>query len=179
MNFKLRILPLMLSIAVSFIILFGGWFAYHSMAVKQPFSQIVSNIVGVEYANVEINRGEVNIELLLQYDASLREIVLQINEQGRSYVDDKQLIIDIINSPSSELDRWWSSALFDVAEAMEKRQYSKIPLTLNNLGSNTSNLQVMTEMDSTHVYVRLIQGDHAKFIMLPIHPPPIGVWNHD
>ncbi len=179
MNFKLQVWPLIISIAVSFTILFGGWFAYHSLAVKQPFSQIVLNIAGVENANVEINRSEVNVELFLQHDASLRKIIKQIRKQGSSYIDNKQLNIKLIQATSSELDRWWSSALFDVAEAMQTGKYSNIPLTLNQLVSDTSDLQIMMEMDSSHVYVRLIQGNQSKFIMLPILPRSIGVWDHD
>lgn len=179
MNFKLRIVPLMISIVVSSLVLFGGWFVYNSMALKSPMSNLLNDIKGVEQAEAEFHRDQISIELSLFPDASLREIMHEIHLQGSSIIEGRELEFKVTNPSSPELDKWWSTALFDVAQAMENKQYSDIPDRLEALKGKLSNLQIDTEMDQTFVYIRLVHGDDSKFIMLPRTPVQLGVWANE
>jgi hypothetical protein len=176
MKFQLRLLPLLLTVLVSSVVLFGGWFAYNSMALKTPLSNIILDIEGVEQVHTEIDRNQVTVELTLTEDASLREIVQEIKAAGSSVIDGRELIISVSNASSAALNKWWSSALFDVAQAMETRKYSDIPRTLEALKADLSGLQTASEMDEEYVYIRLVHNDHSKFIMLPRTPVQLGVW---
>jgi hypothetical protein len=176
MNFKLRLVPLFVSIVISSLVLFGGWFVYNSIAVKSPMSKIINDIEGVEQADAEFHRDQISIQLSLFPNASLREIVHQIHLQGSSIIEERNLEVQVMNPSSPALDKWWSTALFDVAQAMENKQYSDIPSRLDALKGELSNLQIDTEMDQTHVYIRLVHGKDSKFIMLPRMPVQLGVW---
>src|SRR5690554_2145631 len=127
MNLKIRPIPLIVSIVISSVVLFGGWFIYHSMALKNPLSDIVLNLDGVEQAEMEVEKDRVVIEFNLSADASLREIMQKIRTEGSSVIDQRILQVHVNNPPSKALDQWWSTALFDVAQAMETKQYSQIP----------------------------------------------------
>lgn len=179
MNFKIRFIPIVISIAVSSLVLFGGWFVYNSVALKSPMSDLLNDIQGIEQAEAEFHRDKILIELSLLPDASLREIMHEIHLQGSSIIEERNLEVKVMNSSSPELDKWWSSALFDVAQAMETQQYSNIPVRLEALSGTLSNLQMDAEMDQSFVYIRLVHGDDSKFIMLPRTPVQLGVWSDE
>lgn len=179
MNFKLRLLPLILSILISSIVLFGGWFVYHSMALKNPLSQIVADLEHVEQAEVAFLNEEVIVELQLSQEASLREITHAIKSEGASIIKDRELKIEVTNSSSSELDFWWSTVLFDVAQAMETKRYGDIPKTLEHLKGNLPGLELSAEMDETNVYIHLVHQNQNKFIVLPRTPVQLGVWPNE
>ncbi|MBP1994776.1 hypothetical protein [Paenibacillus eucommiae] len=176
---KLRLLPVAISVIVSFVILFGGWFAYHSLAMEQPLTGVINKLPGVEHSSIAMNSAQVKIELTLKEDADLREIVRNINLEGASIVGKRQLVIKPVGNTSPELEAWWSKALFDVAQAMENRQYSDIPKNLEELALSDQGMKVDTQMDDSYVYVRLTDGTNSKFLMLPRISAKIGVWPNE
>lgn len=176
MKFKLRPVPLILSIVLSSVLLFGGWFVYNSMALNNPLASIVNNISGVEQANTEVLRHDVIVKINLKQEASLREVVQEIKEKGSSIIEQRQLRVIVTNESSPQLEQWWSTALFDVAEAMENKQYSNIPQALEARKNGLAGLHVETEMDNHYVYVKLVHNEYSKFIMLPRKAGTLGVW---
>jgi hypothetical protein len=76
------------------------------------------------------------------------------------------------------MEKWWSSALFDVAQAMETKQYAQIPVTLQNRAGESS-LKVSTEMDDKYVYITLADGEFSKYVMLSRTPAVMGVWPNE
>lgn len=183
MKLKLRPLPLIISIVASSVLLFGGWFVYNSMALNNPLATIVNEINGVNSAETQVLRNEVIVELTLDKEASLREVIHELKAEGSSIVGQRELRVSVVDHASPELESWWSSVLFDIAEAMEHKQYSQIPTTLEahkgNLTGHLTGLQFTTEMDETYVYIKLVHGEHSKFIMLPRTPNMMGVWSND
>lgn len=179
MSFKLRPMPLIVSLITSSVLLFGGWFAYQSFALQKPIDHILENIPGVEQAESQVLRDEIHIELQLLPEANLREIVHHITTEGHAVIADRTWQIDIVNQSSPALDRWWSTALFDIAQAMELKQYSDIPAMLAAHQTLLPGLQVITEMDSTHVYIQLIHENNSKFMMLPRKSHSLEVWQHE
>jgi hypothetical protein len=176
---KLRLLPIIISVVVSAVVLFGGWFAYNSYAMEHPLTDIANKAPGVESSTATLSSTQVILELKLKQDANLREIVQQISKQGSSIIAQRELIVRVTGQSSAELDAWWSKALFDVAQAMETKQYANIPLTLQAKAASVSGLTVDTQMDSKYVYVRLSKGTSSKFIMLPRVSAKMGVWPNE
>lgn len=176
---KLRLLPVVISVIVSSTVLFGGWFAYNSLAMENPLSDIVTATAGVESSAIQLDSDQVNITLTLKPDADLRTIVNRISKDGSSIIGKRTVHYNLQSKTSAELDTWWSKALFDVAQAMETKHYSDIPKTLQSYAGQPANLKVDTEMDEHYVYVRLTDGDSSKFVMLPRTPGKIGVWPNE
>jgi hypothetical protein len=176
---KLRLLPVFISLVVSSVVLFGGWFGYHSLAMENPLLKIIQKIHGVQEAHIDLKSDEVDIDLKLSADASLREVYNAIVTEGGSIIGKREVKLNVTNASSEQLDRWWSSALFDVAQAMETKQYAQIPKTLEQHAAELSGLKVMTEMDDKNVYVRLTDGDKSKFVILPRTAHRIGVWPNE
>jgi hypothetical protein len=173
---KLRLLPVVISVAVSSVVLFGGWFGYHSLAMENPLMDIVQGVPGVSNAQTSLNNDTVDVTLKLAPGASLREVYQTIETKGSSIIGKRAVNVDVVNESSPELDKWWSSALFDVAQAMETKQYANIPKTLEQHRSELAGLTIATEMDDKNVYVQLSDGDKSKFVILPRVASKMGVW---
>lgn len=173
---KLRLLPLVITVAVSGLVLFGGWFLYQNVAVQNPLVNKVKQISAVKHADAEFTRDQVRVKLELEPEASLREIVQRIQKDGKGIIGGRKLHVEVTNGSSATLDQWWSSALFPVAEAMETKHYTQIPETLEQLSAGHSNLKASTEMDDMNVYVSLTDGNASKFVILPRQGERMGVW---
>jgi hypothetical protein len=176
---KLRLLPIITSIVVSAVVLFGGWFAYNSYAMEHPLTDIVDKAPGVQSSSMNMNNNQVTIDLTLKPDADLREIVHTISVDGSSIIGSRELVVHVAGKSSPGLDAWWSKALFNVAQAMETKHYADIPKSLQEQAGSIKGLKVDTQMDNKYVYVRLTDGEDSKFIMLPRVSAKMGVWPNE
>jgi hypothetical protein len=179
MQLKLRPVPFVISLVISATVLFGGWFLYHSYAMENPLHELVGNQAGVESVTTEIGNEQVIVNLKLNQEASLREIYADILRNGGSILGDRTVKLNITNQPSPELEKLWSSLLFNIAEAMEQQQYSSIPELLDTAATQHAGLKYTAEMDETFVYIELVQGEYSKYVMLPRVPAAIGVWPNE
>jgi len=175
---RLRIVPAVLSVAVTGGLLFGGWFAYDHMAVKEPLTKAVSGLPGVVDSESSVENGTVHVSLKLADTADLRTVYERLAKEGESVLKGRKLQLDVAgNAGSAELDKLWSAVLFDVAEAMETKAYSNIPAALDRLTAEHAGLTATTDMDDTNVYVTLRKGEAIKYIILPRTPATLEVWN--
>lgn len=176
---KFRVLPVVIAVLASSVILFGGWFAYHSYAMESPISQIIDHSPGVEQVKSDFSKDTVTVQLKLAGDASIREIYQKLTTEGSSVIGKRELKLKLDSQSSPEIEQWWSSALFDVAQAMETRHYSDIPKILDDQKSKLPGLTAATEMDEKNVYVRLSDGGKNKYIILPRVPAVMGAWSNN
>lgn len=174
---KLRLLPVLLTVAITSVVLFGGWFVYRSVAMENPLSNIVKEIDGVKHMDINVNSDVVRISVRLDSNASMREIYQQIMTKGKSIIGKRKVELTVSNPTSKTLDKIWAGALFDVAEAMDTKHYSAIPQTLNKIAAAHEGVKVFTEMDDSNVYVTLTHGKDSKFIILPRTSQTVGVWS--
>lgn len=176
MKEKALIIPV--SFILSIIILFGSWHLYHSYALEDPLAAHVQQIEGVNDSNVVIDKQDVIIQLELALDADVRAVFQQIHEGVSTQLNDRNVQIEITNPTSDLLDEWWSRLLFDIAEAMETKQYGQIPKLLEEHKDSLPQLQVYYDLDDMNVYVRLVHEQEAKFIILPRTPHQYVGWSH-
>lgn len=174
---KLRLTPLLISLICSVAVLFGGWHMYQSYALESPFTDEIQQLDGVASSEVEISKDTAVILITLDKHANYRQVVKQIEQSSADYMANKNLKIIVDNPSSEELDRWWSSILFKMAEVMENKQYGEIPALLEQ--DKLSGLEIHTEIDESHVYIQLAYQDDLKFIRLPRQPVMLGVWNNE
>jgi hypothetical protein len=176
---KLRLIPILLSVSISATVLFGGWFAYQSFAMENPLSEIVSHTPGVQLVQTHISNQNASIDIKLQPGTSLREVYSHISKEGTSIIGAKVLKLKVINESTPQMEQWWSSALFDVAQAMETKQYTQIPKKLQERATSSNDLKVSTEMDDKYVYIALTDGEKSKYMMLPRTSANLGVWTNE
>lgn len=172
---KLRPLPIVLTVVISASLLFGGWFIYRQTTQQGPLQKIVSDYKGVNNAHFNITRNQVDLKLDLKPDVNLSGLVDQISTKGKSVVGNRRLKFDFVDHSSDKLNNYWDSAMFSVAEAMENKRYTEIPVKLQELAKGKG-IQTRAEMDTKNVYISLSDGKSSKFLVLPRDPGKIGVW---
>jgi hypothetical protein len=173
---KLRIGPIVATAALSAVLLFGGWHLYRHYGIEQPLDRLAKSVPGVQSAETELNGNEVVLKVGLAADADLAEVYRKVTENGASSLGGRTLQLVVEGKPSDKLEQIWSQALFDVAQAMDRSQYSDIREAMRSLMKQYPGLTAVTEMDEHNVYVTLRSGNEAKFVVLPRQPAKIGVW---
>lgn len=163
--------------------MFGGWFTYQSYAFENPLSQVLNTTPGVQDAKAEFSGDSIIVHLKLKSDASLLEVYQYIMQEGASYIGNNKLQLDVTNDSSVKLDKVWSQALFEVAQAMETKKYASIPTALKQISADYPEIKTSTEMDDLNVYIHLTEGkdnmNHDKFVILPRIPDRMGVWTNE
>lgn len=171
---KLRLMPILISVTVTALVCFGGWFIYNSVAMKDPILKLAQEIPGVEDVQVDIKDQVVQVDLQVNSEANVGAAVEQLRREGSDIIGGKKLQIEVKDRTNEQLDTWWSKVLFQVAEAMENRRYGEIPNIL--VSQQTPDMTVETSMDEQFVYVKLTSGDHVKIELLERVPAMLGVW---
>jgi len=177
---KLRITPILLTVAASALILFGGWVLYNQFAVEAPLQKAVNQISGIASADApKMDKERVALRVTLEPNANLKAVYDSINKQGKSSIGNRELQLSIDNATSSErLEKLWSTVLFTVAESMETKRYSDIPVAMDKLAQTNSGIKVVTEMDQTNVYVTIKDETSSKYVVLPRTPAMLEVSAH-
>jgi hypothetical protein len=173
---KLRIGTIAASVAVSALLLFGGWYAYQHWVVESPFEKTVKQFDGVNSVESDINRKQVALKLDLKPGTNLGELVKYINNDGKKWVGQRELSFEIKDQSNSDLNRAWNKVLFSIAQAMENKQYTNITTALDQLQQQDKSITAKAEMDDKNVYITLTDGKASKFIILPRIPERMGAW---
>lgn len=173
---KLRILPIATTAALSAALLFGGWFAYRHYGVEQPLDRAAANVQGVESASSDMNADGVTIKVKLSDTADLADVYRSVKKEGARAIGSKTLTLVAENPDNDALEKVWRSALFDVAQAMDRKEYTDIRDAMTKLQSETPGLSASTEIDEENVYISLRLAGSAKYVILPRQGEQMGVW---
>lgn len=176
---KLRLLPIIITVIVSSAVMFGGWFMYQTVAMEDPLTRDVTAIEGVKDVRVELDRTLAVVHITLEEGAKLSDTYRSVEEASKAVLGNKEVSIEVAGDESKRLDSIWAQAMFDVAQAMETKEYSLIPERLNELGKANQGLKVTSEMDEHNVYITLSEGSSSKYVVLPRIPAMMGVWPNE
>ncbi|WP_028546756.1 hypothetical protein [Paenibacillus taiwanensis] len=174
---QIRWVPLISTILISGILLFGGWYIYRHQLMEAPLETQINNISHVQQAEVNWQPKQVAIKLRVKPDSDIREIVQSVYKETSKQAEQRTIDIQVINDKTSpKLEQWWSEALFPVAEAMAHQRYGDIPNKLAGLAKHKE-VNVQTEMDNQYVYVTVKDHEgNSKVVLLPLKGQPMGVW---
>ncbi|WP_139999498.1 hypothetical protein [Paenibacillus paridis] len=174
---KPRVIPIIVTAAITAVVLFGGWAIYNQVAVAAPLEQVVNGVSGVASSDKPVmNRNQVDIRLSLAPDANLKDVYQSIASNGKKVFGDRTLSLAFDGDSSKQLDQLWNQSLFAVAEAMENKTYSSIPAAMNEAAKSMTNVSVTTEMDDINVYVTLKDKEAVKYVVLPRNSAQLEAW---
>ncbi|WP_084134585.1 hypothetical protein [Paenibacillus harenae] len=174
---KPRVIPVLITAAISACLLFGGWAIYNQVAIAAPLEKVTQEVDGVVSSSKPVMNDErVTIELVLEPDANVRNIYAAIEENGKELFGARELELNIRSESSKQLEELWSASLFLVAEAMETKTYSSIPAAMNEAAKAYEDVTVSAEMDETNVYITLKDSKTVKYVVLPRIPAKLEVW---
>lgn len=174
---KIRIMPILITLAVSTLVLFGGWSLFRHQVKEAPLQAAIAAIPEVSAAHLTWQSKQLLITLEVEPDSNLRAAVQEAYKMAKEQEKDAEVSIQIQDAhTTAPLEAWWSKALFSVAEAMSHQKYSDIPAKLEQQKNALSGMNVVTEMDEHFVYVTLKYGTGTKMIVLPLAGERMGVW---
>jgi len=176
---KLRMLPIAITILASFALLFGGWQIYRHIAINAPLKKLISAVPGVQHVQTQVTNNQVILQLKLNDNANLSNVYEKITTVSTSIFGNRTLKLEVKSDSSPELEQWWSSALFYVAQDMDTMHYAAIEKDLNHLAHSVAGLKINLAIDYENVYVRLAKDGHSKYIILPRAANTIAVLSNE
>ncbi|MDQ8735408.1 hypothetical protein [Paenibacillus sp. LHD-38] len=172
-----RVIPIVITAAISASVLFGGWAIYNQVAVAAPLEQVAKEITGVVSSDKPVMDNEqVTIPIELNEDANLRDVYERIQANGEDIFDDRQLTLKFKGKPNKQLEDLWYAAMFDIAEAMETKTYSNIPEAMNKAAKAYKDITISTEMDEKNVYITIKNPEAVKYVVLPRTSNELEAW---
>lgn len=177
---KPRMMPLAITVVATAVLLFGGFSLYKQFVVAAPLAEKLAAMPGVENASKpDIGQKDIQLKLQLSADASLRETYAKAAKEAASAAGgDRKIKIEVEDTSNELLEQLWYSAMFEVAEAMETKVYSKIPEAMDKAVKAADGVTAVTEMDETNVYItiRSEQDGAVKYVVLPRIANRLEVW---
>jgi len=172
-----RVIPIVITAAITASVLFGGWSIYNQVAVAAPLEKATKGIEGVVSSEKPVmDRNKVAISLELAPNANLRDIYTSIAANGKDVIGERKLDLKIKEKSNKQLDDLWYASMFEVAEAMERKTYSHIPDAMNEAAKSMKDVTVTTEMDDTNVYITIKNSEAMKYVVLPRTPSQLEAW---
>ncbi|MFD1178769.1 hypothetical protein ACFQ3W_21060 [Paenibacillus puldeungensis] len=173
---KLRIGPILMSVTITAVVLFGGWFIYREWAIQSPLEKIVNKYEGVNHVQLNITPDEMGLKLELKPGTDIGGLVRQIEKDGEKLIGDRKLKLEVEDHSSPQLDKLWQESMFSIAQAMENKQYTEITNALKQMELAHKSVKATAVMDDDNVYVTLTDGTASKYVILPRIPERVGAW---
>jgi hypothetical protein len=175
---KIRLLPMFFTVFISSALLFGGWYTYHSFMLEDPILREISKLDAVSDISLQVKQKTANVQITLKQGTSLQKSYHHISKIIHAKLKNHDVSIEFEDNSNEKLDAWWSLALFDVAQAMDTKNYTKIPQRLGEM-ADAQQIDVRTELDNNNLYISLNDGSYQKYIILARDPKMMEVWNHE
>lgn len=176
---KPRLVPTSVIAAATVGLLFGAYMLYSHFMISAPLDKAIASVNGVaESGKPDVNESRIKVTVGLEKNASLKQVYRDVAAAGRDSGGDRKLELDIQAASAAELDEMWQGLLFQVAEAMENKTYSAIPVAVEQAAKQYGSVEALTEMDESNVYITLRKDGAAKYMVLPRNGASVGVWSH-
>ncbi|AMA73531.1 hypothetical protein [Aneurinibacillus thermoaerophilus] len=163
---KVRALPIFLSVLVSSLLLFGGWYVFQNQFVKKPISNEIAAMQSVKLNNITVGRDAITLNVSFNDPEKFAEDYKTIKKIASDKANGKTVKIECY-SPNISLQKIWEENAFAVAEAMELHTYSKIPIALEEMKKKHRLKNATSYMDEQNVYIYLNDGKGPYYAVLP------------
>ncbi|WP_027417532.1 hypothetical protein [Aneurinibacillus terranovensis] len=163
---KVRTMPIFLSILISSIVLFGGWYVFQSQFVKKPIATEIAAMKGVKLGAISVGRDSVDVKVTFTNPDTFADQYKAIQRLVAEKTNGKPATIQL-NSPDNRLQQIWNKNAFAIDEALDLHTYSKIPAVLNSMKKTYGLTAASSQIDDQNIYVYLNDGKNPYFTVLP------------
>lgn len=163
---SLKTVPIIISLVVSTILLFGGWMFHQEFYVKKQITGYIESLEGTQLIDTKVDRTTVQLTVSFTVNDP-SAIYAEIEEKIGEIVGKRQVHI-LFPEPSDELKRIWAEGYFELAEAMELKQYSRIPSLMEKWEKSYGLSEAMARMDDRRIMIILENGDDQYIRILPL-----------
>jgi hypothetical protein len=164
---NIRVLPAVLSLLVTLIVLFGGYFAYQWFAIEKPVKRAIHATPHVTLKELRVDPDRIEIRLSADEKFSLAADYLPLRKKLDSLAAGREVSIQFADRTDPVLEEAWNRMAFGITEAVVQRQYTRIPKTVEAAAKN-ADLRHEVAMDEQFIYVALYRGDHSLYRLIPV-----------
>lgn len=163
---KVRALPVLLSMLATFTLLFGGWFLYQKTQLEEPLRNTIAAMKTAELVELSVRQDQLTVLLDVTdptaFPKEYRELAVEISRLAAG----KAWVINTRND-DEELAAVWATGIFELTEAIELHQYSKIPQLLQDWKVRYQLDAAQAQMDEEDVFIYLKRGDADFYKVVP------------
>jgi hypothetical protein len=169
MNFPIRALPVTLSLISTLVMLFGGWFLYQQFYVQKPIEAFIEGKKHIVLNDLQIQNDTVIVDLDFKNGDQFAADYQEINQFIMDKTGGKKVQIRLPEQ-GEELKRVWTEEYFELEEAIQKQEYSRIPSIIEEIKRSKVLENTMTSMDKENIYIYLQKGSDHLYAVLPRKP---------
>jgi len=152
---------------ISLGVFFGGWYVYQKVWIKDPILGTVADMEGVKIEDVFLDKEKVDLFITLKPVEPFQTTYQQIESAVQPYLKNRKLTIHFNNQGNEQLLKAWNTSYFKIAEAIDQKQYSMIPQTIDSMKNVYHLDDVGYSMDDKYIYIDLHQGKSSLYYVLP------------
>ncbi|UFJ42736.1 hypothetical protein LOK74_09680 [Brevibacillus humidisoli] len=163
---KVRAVPILLSMLATITLLFGGWFLYQKMQVEEPLRSEIAEMKSAKLVGMQVSQEQLNVQLEVTDPESFPVEYRELTTEIKRLAPGKAWTVEMTNQ-DPELTAIWATGIFDLTEAIELHQYSKIPSLLNDWKQTHQLDEAKARMDEQHVFIYLKRGNADFYKVVP------------
>ncbi|GAB7387563.1 hypothetical protein BSNK01_14000 [Bacillaceae bacterium] len=164
---KIRTVPVIVSLLVTALLLFGGYAVYARYFIERPIIEAASALADVKVEDVRVTKDKLALDVRLDERARLLEAYRRLSEIAAEKAAHREVEIRFANVETGDLRSLWEKEYFAIAEAMDLRKYSQIPAIVAGWKQKYALKAAESRMDEKHVYIYLEDGQGRFFAVLP------------
>ncbi|MGD8189254.1 hypothetical protein ACQCN2_04550 [Brevibacillus ginsengisoli] len=163
---QLRKAPILISLLVTMALLFGGWFLYQKVEVEEPIRTEISGMTSATLADLQINKDQILIKLTVTNPDKFPAEYMDLQNYIAQDITNKKVEVDLTNQ-NPALKQIWMDGTFAFTEALDLREYSKIPQLVSDWKVKNHLDNASTAMDQNNIYVFLKRGSEEYYTIVP------------
>lgn len=163
---QLRKVPIITSLLVTMALLFGGWFLYQKVEIEEPIRTEISGMKSATLADLQMNKEQLLIKLTVTNPDKFPEEYMELQNHIEQQINNKKVTVVLTNQDDA-LKQVWMDGTFALTEALELRQYSKVPQIVGDWKLKNHLDKASTAMDHNNIYVFLKRGADEYYTIVP------------
>lgn len=166
---KIRLVPVILSLIITLLVLFGGWWVYESVHIKQPIGALLDKAAHVTDYSIEVRPNHITVEVQVDAAFTLKGHYIDLLEQIKEATRHQNVTLTLKDEPDEVLLARWNELYFTLAEGIHTRNYRTMLDRLEEVAQEET-VRLQVAMDREHLYVFLQESESGAslFQALPL-----------
>lgn len=162
----LRKIPIMLSFLVTMVLLFGGWYLYQQVEIKEPLKMEVGQMTSATLSDLQVLKNQLIIKLHVTNPDTFPQEYKQLLKATQTYSNGREIDV-VVTNQGDQLKKIWTNGQFAVNEAIELHEYSRIPQLLADWKHTYKLDSAIAKMDESTIYIYMKNDKQDFYAMLP------------
>jgi hypothetical protein len=166
---KINAKILILSFAVTAVVLFGGWFGVQYLGSEKPITDWVTAHEGIDIEELVIDQRKIYVEIDFQNDKEFGLTYLQFKHFLTQVGNGKEIIIEV-RPEFGQHHPWWLNHSAGIIEFIKNKEYTNIEERINQWTEEGILKDGKMQMNSEYIFIYL-QPVESKpiYLIFPIH----------